>query len=93
MGLFSDDTKTNPFAEAEERMHHNMMKAEADTPDETFARKMIEHHKGAIEMGQIHMQEGSDPMLHQMVRKSKEQQEKEIGELAAWLREKGNESQ
>lgn len=89
MGLFSSDTKINPFADAEERMHHKMMKAEGDTPDETFVRKMIEHHRGGIEMGQIHMEEGSDPMLHDMVRKSMAHQEKEIQELESWLSSKG----
>ena len=93
MGLFSDDTKTNPFADAEERMHDSMMKAEGGTADETFVRKMIEHHRGGIEMGRIHMEEGSDPGLHEMVRKTMQHQDKEIQELQAWLRDKGKETQ
>ena len=93
MGLFSSDTKTNPYADAGERMHHKMMKAEGRNPDETFVLKMIEHHRGAIEMGDIHMQQGSDPQLHEMVRKSRQQQEKEIGELQSWLRSKGLDAQ
>jgi uncharacterized protein (DUF305 family) len=89
MSLFSSDTKTNPFADAEESMHHKMMKAEGETVDETFVLKMIEHHRGGIEMGGIHMEEGSDPTLHDMVRKSMAHQEKEIQELESWLSNKG----
>lgn len=93
MGLFNSDTKTNPYSDAEERMHHKMMKAEGSNPDETFVRKMIEHHRGAIEMGQIHHQHGSDPELHAMVDKSKQEQEKEIAELESWLSRHGGGSQ
>lgn len=89
MGLFSSDSKTNPFAEAEERMHHHMMKAEGDTVDETFVRKMIAHHQGAVETSQILLQQGSDPQLKQMVEKSVSDQEKEIRELQSWLQTNG----
>ena len=89
MSLFSSDTKTNPYADAEKRMHHAMMEAEGADADQTFVLKMIEHHRGGIEMGQIHMEEGTDPMLHEMVNKSMAHQEKEIQELESWLRNKG----
>lgn len=85
MGLFSSDTKTNPFKDAEETMHHNMMNAEGDSVDETFVRKMIAHHQGAIDTGEILMREGSDPELKQMVQKSSQEQQKEIEELRSWL--------
>lgn len=93
MGLFSSDTKTNPFADAEERMHHNMMKAEGENADETFVRKMIEHHRGALEMGEIAHREVSDPELHAMISKSSADQQKEIDELQSWLQRRGKSAQ
>lgn len=89
MGLFTKDT-VNPFKEAEERMHQKMMKAEGQSPDETFVRKMIEHHRGGIEAGEILLQEGSDEQLKKKVRESMQHQEKEIGELQSWLGEHGH---
>lgn len=85
MGILSSDAKSNPYSDAEERMHKNMTNAQGGDADETFVRKMIEHHKGAIEMGQIHHQEGSDSELRAMVEKSRKEQEKEISELEDWL--------
>jgi len=92
MGMFSSDTKANPFKDAEERMHDRMMKAEGSNPDQTFAMKMVEHHRGAIEAGQILLQEGSDPELQSMARKSIEEQQDEIAELEDWLSRHGSTS-
>lgn len=61
MGLFSSDTKTNPFKDAEERMHEKMMSAEGDSVDETFVLKMIAHHQGGIDAGEILLSEGIGP--------------------------------
>lgn len=89
MGLFSSDTKTNPFADSEESMHHKMMNAEGGSVDETFVKKMIEHHRGAIDMGEIALQHGSDQELKSMIQKSTAQQEQEIQELRSWLSRHG----
>jgi hypothetical protein len=85
MGLFSSDTKTNPFGDAEERMHKKMMEAEGGSVDETFARKMIEHHQGGIETSEILIREGSDPELKSMAEKTMEHQRMEIEQLRSWL--------
>jgi uncharacterized protein (DUF305 family) len=90
MGLFSSDTKTNPFKDAEERMHEKMMSAEGNSVDETFALKMIEHHQGGIDAGEILLSEGSDPELKLMVQKSSEHQRMEIEELRTWLSRRGS---
>ena len=92
MGLFSSDTKTNPFKDAEERMHEKMMSAEGDSVDETFVLKMIAHHQGGIDAGEILLSEGSDPELRTMVQKSSEHQKKEIEELQQWLSRNGSPS-
>jgi uncharacterized protein (DUF305 family) len=83
------NTQANPFAEAEMRMHQRMMRAKGANPDETWARKMIEHHRGAIETGNILLSRGSDQQLKAMARKSMAEQQKEIDELQTWLRTHG----
>ncbi|OYX46296.1 MAG: DUF305 domain-containing protein, partial [Sphingomonas sp. 32-66-10] len=42
-----------PFMPAEMAMHEKMMKAKGANASETWVRKMIEHHRGAIAMSQI----------------------------------------
>lgn len=90
MGLFTSDTKTNPFKDAEERMHEKMMSAEGNSVDETFVLKMIAHHQGAIDTGEILLREGSDSELKSMVEKSAQEQRKEIQELQSWLSRNGS---
>lgn len=87
------NTPANPYAEAEMRMHQRMMSAAGANADETWARKMIEHHRGAIETGQILMARGRDARLKQMARRSMAEQQKEINELQAWLRQRGRRPQ
>ena len=43
-------TAANPYPPVEMRMHDRMMGAVGANADETWVRKMIEHHRGAIEM-------------------------------------------
>lgn len=87
------NSPANPFAEAEMRMHQRMMPAMGSNPDETWARKMIEHHRGAIETGNILLSKGSDQQLKAMARKSIAAQQKEIDELQNWLRTHGKNAQ
>lgn len=39
-----------PFSTSEQQMHQAMMQAHGADPQETYALKMIEHHRGAIAM-------------------------------------------
>jgi uncharacterized protein (DUF305 family) len=87
------NTAANPYAEAEMRMHQRMMQAMGSNPDETWARKMIEHHRGAIETGNVLLSKGSDQQLKAMARKSMAEQQKEIDELQKWLRTHGKNTQ
>lgn len=85
-GMSMQNTAANPYAQAEMRMHERMMQAVGSNPDETWARKMIEHHQGAIETGQILLSKGTDPQLKAMARKSMAEQRKEIAQLQSWLK-------
>lgn len=91
--MMMKNTPANPYAEAEMRMHQRMMPAVGANPDETWARKMIEHHKGAIETAQILLSRGADRRLKDMARRSMAEQQKEVSELQAWLRQTGKRAQ
>lgn len=73
------------YMQAMQRMHQAMMNAEDPDPDRAFALKMIEHHKGGIDMADVLEKHGDDAELKAMARKSADMQRKEIGELQAWL--------
>jgi uncharacterized protein (DUF305 family) len=71
----------NPFAAAEMQMHERMTAAAGTNASETWVRKMIEHHRGAVQMSQILINQGGDPGFVQMARTGAEKQQREIGEL------------
>lgn len=59
-------------------MHDKMMNALGSNADETWARKMIDHHRGSIKAGQILVSSGRDPQVQQIARNSATKQHKEI---------------
>ena len=79
------NTTANPFAEGEMRMHQRMMTATGDTPDGTWVRKMIEHHRGAVEAARTLIATGRDQDALRIARETIASQEREIAELQAWL--------
>jgi uncharacterized protein (DUF305 family) len=72
---------TGPFAQVEMQMHERMMAATGANASETWARKMIEHHRGAVQMSQLLIDQGGDPQMVQMARQTIDKQQREIGEL------------
>mgnify|MGYP002777019801 FL=1 len=79
----------NPYMPAEMAMHDKMMAAKGADDGETWARKMIEHHRGALTMSQIALKESDDPMVRQMAQKTIDMQTKDIAELNKMLTDKG----
>jgi uncharacterized protein (DUF305 family) len=77
--------ENGPFHSAEKKMHHEMKEAKGDGIDETWVRKMIVHHQGGIEMSQIVLENGSDPMVREMAEKTIREQTRDIGELEQLL--------
>jgi uncharacterized protein (DUF305 family) len=69
---------------AMQHMQQGMSSMTGD-PDVDFARMMIPHHQGAVEMARAELEHGKDPQLRQMAQKIIEDQEREIATLKEWL--------
>lgn len=75
----------NPYGPAMEKMHAAMMAASGATPGETWARKMIPHHQGAIDMSEIILKQGGDPKILESARMTKDKQVEEIADFQKML--------
>nr|WP_245710978.1 DUF305 domain-containing protein [Citreimonas salinaria] len=68
-------------------MHEAMDIEFTGDPDVDFARGMIGHHRGAIDMARILLERGQDPALRRLAEEVIEAQEAEIAFLENWLAE------
>jgi len=87
MGAESDEGKA--FAAANEKMMKDMSAQPSGDADRDFVMMMIPHHQGAIDMAQIELQFGKDPMLRQMAEAIIKAQEDEIATMKKWQQEHG----
>ncbi|MDI1328211.1 MAG: DUF305 domain-containing protein [Brevundimonas sp.] len=74
-----------PFSAAETRMHEAMAAAAGADAAESWARKMIPHHQGALDMSQVVLRETQDADIRRMAQKTVEMQTGDIAELRRWL--------
>ena len=86
-------TAANPYGPAEMQMHEKMMAAQGPTASETWVRKMIEHHRGAVEMSQIVLRSGPDAAVRREAMKTIASQNREIANLNAMLQKMGKPAQ
>lgn len=86
----TEQAATDIYAPAMETMHKDMMIAATGDADIDFARGMIPHHQGAVEMAKILKEHGKDPELKKLADDIIAAQEKEIAFLKEWLRKKGD---
>jgi uncharacterized protein (DUF305 family) len=86
-----DDTaSTKDFKEADMRMMHNMHVPFTGDPDVDFRTHMIPHHQGAVEMAKVALKHAKDPATRKMAQNIVKAQEKEVGEMQAWLKKHGH---
>lgn len=80
---------SNPFAQSEMDMHDRMMAARGTDVSETWARKMIEHHRGAVAMSEILLQQDPNSRFAPMARTTVEEQTAEIQRLEQMIQNAG----
>ena len=78
---------TQAFTTAGEQMMMNMPKEFTGDANVDFARSMIAHHNGAIDMAEVMLEYGDDPELRTMAEEIIAAQTEEIATLTAWLEE------
>jgi uncharacterized protein (DUF305 family) len=78
------------FTEANARMHKDMTIALSGNADVDFARGMIPHHQGAIDMAEIVLKHGKDAAVKKLANEIITVQKKEIAQMQAWLAKNGS---
>ena len=77
---------TAAYETAAARMHTGMAIPYTGNSDVDFARGMIPHHQGAIDMARVQLRHGKDPAMRKLAQEVIDAQEKEISFLQEWLR-------
>ena len=68
-----------------ERMHREMAMEYTGNVDADFAKNMIAHHQGAIDMAKIVVAFGKDPKIRELAQNVIRAQEDEITMMKSWL--------
>lgn len=69
------------------KMTRDMRKPMTGDADQDFARMMMAHHQGAIDMARVELQYGKDPDLKAMAQKVIDDQTKKIQQLQGWTKQ------
>lgn len=68
-----------------ERMHREMAMEYTGNVDADFAKNMVAHHQGAIDMAKIVVAFGKDPKIRELAQNVTRAQEDEITMMKSWL--------
>lgn len=82
----SDTASTKDFKEAHMRMMKMMDQPFTGDPDVDFRVHMIPHHQGAVDMAKVALKHVKDPETKKMAESIIKDQEREVGEMQAWLK-------
>lgn len=77
------------FAAANDAMMKGMEVRPTGDPDRDFAAMMLPHHRGAVEMAEVEMRYGKDPMLRKLAADIIRAQKVEIAQMQAWQKRHG----
>lgn len=80
-----DNESAKLYQPAMVEMHEKMMAAKGADVSETFMRKMLEHHRGAVAMSDVALRNGVSGALRQQVQKTKDENQKEAAMVEAML--------
>ena len=81
------DQAATAFDQANQRMHHNMAISPSGNVDMDFARGMLAHHRGAVDMARIELEHGHDEQMRALAREVIDAQQREIEQLERWIAE------
>jgi uncharacterized protein (DUF305 family) len=73
------------FASANAKMHKDMMIVLSGNADVDFAKGMIPHHQGAIDMAEIVLKYGKDAEVKKLANTVIAAQKTEIAQMTSWL--------
>ena len=88
MPSFADDAGP-AYMKSMEKMSADMKKGMDSDPSKAWAKMMVAHHQGAIEMSQTVLKETKDPMIREMAEKVVKDQTKEQTMLKEWIGKHG----
>ncbi len=86
------DTKAmqQAYAQGIDAMHGEMMAGVSDpVPDMAFARGMLPHHAGAVDMAKVQLEYGKDAEMRKLAQAIIDAQEPEIKQMKKWISANG----
>ena len=81
-----DQQSAGLYRPAMMEMHQKMMAASGSDVSETYMRKMVEHHKGAVAMSDVALATGVTGTMREQVRKTRSENDKDAKMVEAMLR-------
>ena len=85
MEAIPETTPAQAMQAANARMHSSMAMPSSGDVDLDFAKGMIPHHQGAVEMAQVELRHGKDPEMRRLAGQILAAQQPEIDAMKSWI--------